>query len=111
MENLKKAPGDDEDGNEIDEPYVAVLSLGSKATGRKFIRKDGLHLNDCHSEVLSRRGLIKWLQFELEHVFDKKDGDKLFKKKDGILFHLYVSEVPCGDASMGILPYLSEEEK
>lgn len=58
-----------QDGN--DRVEVAVLSLGSKATGQKFIRKDGRNLNDCHSEILARRALLKWLQFEWDSVFEK----------------------------------------
>ena len=76
---------------------VVSLSAGTKSTGKKFMRKDGLHLNDCHAEVLARRGLILYMQSNWTTFFNEKD-----ELRPEIKFHLYVSEVPCGDASMGL---------
>ena len=58
------------DGQEL-ESQVVALTLGSKSTGLKYLRPDGLCLHDCHSEILARRSLLKWLQFNWDAVFEE----------------------------------------
>jgi tRNA-specific adenosine deaminase 1 len=45
-----------EDGEKLE---VISMACGTKSIGKKFMRKDGLQLNDMHAEILARRGFIK----------------------------------------------------
>uniref|UniRef100_A0A3Q3WQS7 Uncharacterized protein n=1 Tax=Mola mola TaxID=94237 RepID=A0A3Q3WQS7_MOLML len=93
----------------------------SVATGTKCL--DGVGdrsctLSDCHAEVISRRALVRFLCAQLELLLgpagcDKqsifvpeKRGDGIFRLRDGVLFHMYVSSSPCGDARLNC-PYES----
>ena len=79
-----------------------------------MMRKDGISVNDCHAEVLARRGLLVHLMNNWETYFEKdaailtdaviKNSEKAkvkYRLKPCFKMHLYISEVPCGDASMG----------
>jgi Adenosine-deaminase (editase) domain len=85
----------------------------------------GLHiLRDSHAEVLARRGLVRVLWNEVTSLFRRqsspdiagevspdellleavpssdKSGSWSFAPRRGLQFHLYVSDSPCGDASI-----------
>jgi hypothetical protein len=93
------------------EPEYTVVSLGAGTSHRS--KKDGARpsplLNDCHGEILARRGLQAHLLNELDLMCDpiysdsperifEATADGRFALKPGVQFHLYVSKVPCGDA-------------
>lgn len=67
---------------------------------------EGEALNDCHAEVLARRGLVSYLYDQLnifnsnpsDSIFESPSGSQNLKLKSDVLFHLYVSSAPCGDA-------------
>ncbi|KAK2903104.1 hypothetical protein Q8A67_007817 [Cirrhinus molitorella] len=87
-----------------------VVSLG---TGNRCVKGEELSLrgdtvNDCHAEIISRRGFIRFLYGELmkhwespgdESIFEVADDGKL-KIKSDITFHLYISTAPCGDGAL-----------
>lgn len=87
-----------------------VVSLG---TGNRCVKGEELSLrgdtvNDCHAEIISRRGFIRFLYSELmkhwespgdETIFEVADDGKL-KIKSDITFHLYISTAPCGDGAL-----------
>uniref|UniRef100_A0A8C7YJU0 Adenosine deaminase RNA specific n=1 Tax=Oryzias sinensis TaxID=183150 RepID=A0A8C7YJU0_9TELE len=86
-----------------------VVSLG---TGNRCVKGEELSLkgetvNDCHAEIISRRGFIRFLYNELlkyydgadDSIFEPADGNKLQLKSD-ITFHLYISTAPCGDGAL-----------
>ncbi|NWV70712.1 DSRAD deaminase, partial [Malurus elegans] len=90
-----------------------VVSLG---TGNRCVKGEELSLkgetvNDCHAEIISRRGFVRFLYSELmkydpsnpssaeESIFEQAGGEKL-KIKSSITFHLYVSTAPCGDGAL-----------
>ncbi|XP_043116156.1 double-stranded RNA-specific adenosine deaminase isoform X2 [Puntigrus tetrazona] len=87
-----------------------VVSLG---TGNRCVKGEELSLrgdtvNDCHAEIISRRGFIRFLYGELmkhwespgdETIFEVADDGKL-KIKSDITFHLYISTAPCGDGAL-----------
>ncbi|KAM8921523.1 double-stranded RNA-specific adenosine deaminase [Pelodytes ibericus] len=87
-----------------------VVSIG---TGNRCVKGEELSLrgetvNDCHAEVISRRGFIRFLYSQLmkynselpeESIFEKAEGD-LVRIRPGVTFHLYISTAPCGDGAL-----------
>lgn len=86
-----------------------VVSLG---TGNRCVKGEELSLkgetvNDCHAEIISRRGFIRFLYSELlkhydgaeDTIFEQAEKNKLRIKSD-ITFHLYISTAPCGDGAL-----------
>ncbi|XP_062820845.1 double-stranded RNA-specific adenosine deaminase [Anolis carolinensis] len=87
-----------------------VVSIG---TGNRCVKGEELSLkgetvNDCHAEIISRRGFIRFLYDELlkydpaapeESIFEPLPDGQL-KIKDDITFHLYISTAPCGDGAL-----------
>ena len=74
------------------------------ATGTKCTTTgpDGWVLRDCHAEVLCRRGLLRELLEETNggtlRLLEKRDGS--YQLQPDTTLHLYVSDSPCGDASI-----------
>uniref|UniRef100_A0AAQ6AJC0 Adenosine deaminase RNA specific B2 (inactive) n=1 Tax=Amphiprion ocellaris TaxID=80972 RepID=A0AAQ6AJC0_AMPOC len=98
-------------------------SVVSLATGTKCVdcgrQEDdgGWTLSDCHAETISRRALVGFLYSQLELLLRKPaDGQEssifvpnrscsgVFRLQDGVLFHMFVSSSPCGDARLNC-PY------
>lgn len=86
-----------------------VVSLG---TGNRCVKGEELSLkgetvNDCHAEIISRRGFVRFLYSELlkhydgadDSIFEPAEKNKLQIKSD-ITFHLYISTAPCGDGAL-----------
>ncbi|XP_021238755.1 double-stranded RNA-specific adenosine deaminase isoform X2 [Numida meleagris] len=89
-----------------------VVSIG---TGNRCVKGEELSLkgetvNDCHAEIISRRGFVRFLYSELmkydpskpaakESIFEPAGGRRL-KIKRNITFHLYISTAPCGDGAL-----------
>ncbi|KAG7469454.1 hypothetical protein MATL_G00128960 [Megalops atlanticus] len=86
-----------------------VVSLG---TGNRCVKGEELSLkgdtvNDCHAEIISRRGFIRFLYSELmkqnaggeESIFQPAEDGKL-RIKPEVTFHLYISTAPCGDGAL-----------
>uniref|UniRef100_UPI003AAB2359 double-stranded RNA-specific adenosine deaminase n=1 Tax=Centroberyx gerrardi TaxID=166262 RepID=UPI003AAB2359 len=86
-----------------------VVSLG---TGNRCVKGEELSLkgdtvNDCHAEIISRRGFVRFLYSELlkhcdgadDSIFEPAKENKLRIKSD-ITFHLYISTAPCGDGAL-----------
>ncbi|XP_069508158.1 double-stranded RNA-specific adenosine deaminase isoform X2 [Ambystoma mexicanum] len=92
------------------EDMGTVISIG---TGNRCVKGEELSLNgetvnDCHAEVIARRGFIRYLYSELlkydenspdASIFELGESGKL-KIKDPVTFHLYVSTAPCGDGAL-----------
>ncbi|KAJ8005030.1 hypothetical protein DPEC_G00142410 [Dallia pectoralis] len=86
-----------------------VVSLG---TGNRCVKGEELSLkgdtvNDCHAEIISRRGFLRFLYAELQKhcegsedsIFEPANDNKLRIKPD-TTFHLYISTAPCGDGAL-----------
>ncbi|RCH87863.1 tRNA-specific adenosine deaminase 1 [Rhizopus azygosporus] len=93
----------------IDRGHFIRYSTGLKCLPFSKLSKAGDTLHDSHAEVIARRGFIKFL-LEYAKSFDPSHQDSPFYKKDGKLalrpeysFHMYISQSPCGDASMTAL--------
>jgi len=95
------------------EPWMAdqVVSLG---TGNRCIvgtrmSLEGLTVNDCHAEVISRRGFLRFLYHKLlsydandpESIYESAgDDNDMLRLKPEVSFHMYISTAPCGDGAL-----------
>ncbi|XP_054103431.1 double-stranded RNA-specific adenosine deaminase isoform X2 [Callithrix jacchus] len=93
------------------EDMGVVVSLG---TGNRCVKGDSLSLkgetvNDCHAEIISRRGFIRFLYSELmkynpqtakDSIFEPAKGGGKLQIKKTVSFHLYISTAPCGDGAL-----------
>ncbi|XP_009083194.1 PREDICTED: double-stranded RNA-specific adenosine deaminase [Acanthisitta chloris] len=90
-----------------------VVSIG---TGNRCVKGEELSLkgetvNDCHAEIIARRGFVRFLYSELmkydpsnpssaeESILEPAGGNRL-RIKSNVTFHLYVSTAPCGDGAL-----------
>lgn len=95
---------------------VLALSTGVKAMPNE-VRKysHGWIVQDCHAEILCLRLFNYLLLDQIKLIELGKDHSKLlerstsmkYKLRDGVKLALYISEPPCGDASMS---FLSEDK-
>lgn len=92
---------------------VECVSLG---TGLRVLPYEKLPvhgdvLHDCHAEIIARRGLLVYLYDQLSLIAQALDeechieasADGKWKLKEGIKLVMYVSTLPCGDASTYLL--------
>jgi tRNA-specific adenosine deaminase 1 len=86
-----------------------ALGTGTKVLPDKVIDAHGFLLKDSHAEVICRRNFQRFLLLQAEELFDLKQ--KPWKLKTGIRFHFYVSQAPCGDASMMQLELEQSEDQ
>uniref|UniRef100_A0A8C8RH18 Adenosine deaminase RNA specific n=1 Tax=Pelusios castaneus TaxID=367368 RepID=A0A8C8RH18_9SAUR len=96
-----------------EEGLGVVVSIG---TGNRCVKGEELSLkgetvNDCHAEIISRRGFVRYLYSELmkydpanpsstEQSIFESAGDNRLRIKADVTFHLYVSTAPCGDGAL-----------
>lgn len=108
-------------------PDIMVISMGTgtKCAGKSREDINGFIMSDSHAEILARRGFARWLSKNISvaqscphHLLDDNfplleaslgdiDGCKTHStvtapyaiKKDW-LFYLYISDSPCGDATI-----------
>lgn len=88
---------------------VLCLSTGVKCVPDiKLQNTKGMVLHDSHAEVLTVRSfnlLMLELIIELKNgksnsIIELNAENGLYKLKDGVELHMYISELPCGDASL-----------
>ena len=85
---------------------VISVATGSKSISGVNLSLDGKSINDCHAEILARRGLVSFFYDQLE-IYSIRSEESIFEPagngrlriKNHILFHLYVNNAPCGSAS------------
>ncbi|GAA6001188.1 tRNA-specific adenosine deaminase [Rhodotorula paludigena] len=88
------------------------LGTGLKALPLSRLPVHGDVLHDSHAEVVARRGFKRWLYTQIERAIGAEggdaDGDVLFVErvdvrewqlKSGFKVGMYISTLPCGDAS------------
>ncbi|WWC72207.1 uncharacterized protein I206_106168 [Kwoniella pini CBS 10737] len=90
------------------------LGTGVKCLPYTKLSKYGDTLHDCHAEILARRGLMRWLLYQAQlytrsrSCSDEEGTDETvylelvngrFRLKGNLQLWLYISMLPCGDAS------------
>lgn len=96
--------------------------LVSWATGNDFFLQNSLfgeNVNDCSSEVLSRRGLLRFFYYQLKmacisylktkSIFYKASNGK-YCLRENLSLHFYSSEAPSGDAIKNIKKYATANQ-
>ncbi|GAU36588.1 hypothetical protein TSUD_362580 [Trifolium subterraneum] len=114
---------------------VVALGTGTKCIGRSLLRPYGDIVHDSHAEVIARRALIRFFYTQIQYLSEtssksapsngckrfKVDDDNLVLELDqgcldkrkytlrsGWKLHMYISQLPCGDASLSSLVTPSE---
>ncbi|KAF8911907.1 adenosine deaminase/editase [Mucidula mucida] len=89
---------------------IISIGTGTKCLPTARLPASGEALHDSHAEVLARRGALRWLMEETKRVTVSQlasdwicpCGHK-FTLVKGAELHMYISTVPCGDASTRFL--------
>ncbi|KAL1946734.1 hypothetical protein VTO73DRAFT_14838 [Trametes versicolor] len=99
---------------------VVSLGTGSKCLPAERLPKSGDALHDSHAEVLARRGAIRWLLEETARVCSEdsdyaspwlvRGADGRFMLREAVRLDMYISTVPCGDASTRYLASFQDAE-
>ncbi|CAE6490469.1 unnamed protein product, partial [Rhizoctonia solani] len=76
------------------------LGTGAKCLPSAKLPKSGEALHDSHAEVLARRAAVRWVYGQLANESEWVVDQKL---REGVEVWMYVSTLPCGDASTSAL--------
>ncbi|XP_023661426.1 double-stranded RNA-specific editase B2 [Paramormyrops kingsleyae] len=98
-------------GLDLRQAQVIAISTGTKCLSGEYISEQGLAVHDCHAEVIARRAFLRFLYAQLELFLSKNRADweqsifirhkeASFRLRENILFHMYISTSPCGDARL-----------
>nr|XP_039273784.1 tRNA-specific adenosine deaminase 1-like isoform X1 [Styela clava] len=88
---------------------VVALGTGTKCIGPSKMRNDGRILHDSHAEVIARRAFMRYMYNELKKVYKGEESTVLNSVspvngtctiRSSLQYHYYVSQTPCGDASI-----------
>ncbi|KAF9623930.1 hypothetical protein IFM89_006657 [Coptis chinensis] len=101
---------------------VVSLGTGTKCLGRSLLTSRGDVLNDSHAEVIARRALISFFYAEIKCLNDDVGMSLLFERDVGVSgqvkyvmrpgwkLHLYITQLPCGDASTSPVAEISDSQ-
>ncbi|EKM59450.1 uncharacterized protein PHACADRAFT_191808 [Phanerochaete carnosa HHB-10118-sp] len=96
---------------------VISLGTGSKCLPGIRLENGGNVVHDSHAEVLARRCAIRWFLEEIKRPGSRAGSSWVREQPGGkfalaphISMHLYVSTLPCGDASTRHLAAFQDEE-
>ncbi|KAI5832728.1 hypothetical protein K523DRAFT_297677 [Schizophyllum commune Tattone D] len=103
--------------------YAAKFKILSLGTGTKCLPTSqlplhGEALHDSHAEIIARRGAIRWVLEEIQRMSqsDTTSSDWLtnnskatYKLRAGVHVGMYISTLPCGDASTRFLAAASQD--
>ncbi|XP_053560440.1 double-stranded RNA-specific adenosine deaminase isoform X2 [Bombina bombina] len=94
--------------NSEDQGTVVSIGTGNRCVKGEELSLKGETVNDCHAEIIARRGFLRFLYSELlkynpdlpeESIFEESEGD-LMRVRPSVTFHLYISTAPCGDGAL-----------
>ncbi|XWS46061.1 hypothetical protein CRYUN_Cryun14cG0032000 [Craigia yunnanensis] len=115
---------------------VIALGTGTKCIGRSRLSHRGDIVNDSHAEIIARRALLRFFYAEIQRLKDNLNkqgqietrqlqadslknsvfqldsdgsGEIKYKLRAGWKLHLYISQFPCGDASLILAPSSIDE--
>ncbi|KAK6260707.1 hypothetical protein SCA6_015181 [Theobroma cacao] len=115
---------------------VVALGTGTKCIGRSRLSHRGDIVNDSHAEIIARRALLRFFYAEIQRINDDLNkqgqnetrhlqagglensvleldldgsGEIKYKLQAGWKLHLYISQLPCGDASLNLAPTSIDE--
>ncbi|XVF33361.1 hypothetical protein REPUB_Repub17cG0161900 [Reevesia pubescens] len=115
---------------------VVALGTGTKCIGRSRLSHRGDIVNDSHAEIIARRALLRFFYAEIQRLNDNLNkqgqnetkllqanglensifqsnldgsGGIQYKLRAGWKLHLYISQLPCGDASLNSAASLIDE--
>ncbi|KAI6128449.1 adenosine deaminase/editase [Pisolithus croceorrhizus] len=95
------------------------LATGCKCLPKNRLPEQGDALHDSHAEVLARRCARRWLLEEIQRYVTsgglsrwlvKDESDAKFRIKEGVQVIMYISTLPCGDASMRFLASFQDDQ-
>ena len=96
----------------FDQLSVVALCTGTKClSGKELIstkfEERGSRLSDSHAEILTRRAFLRYLYNQIDIVLKCEHSDIFILNdngniitKNGISFHFFSSQTPCGDCSI-----------
>ncbi|KAM0787398.1 hypothetical protein ACM66B_003483 [Microbotryomycetes sp. NB124-2] len=105
---------------EADTAHCIAIGTGLKALPHAKLPRQGDVLHDSHAEVIARRGLLLWLYDQLErHANSEHNGTSFlertergsFRLQSGSCLAMYISTLPCGDASTWSLAQADEARR
>ncbi|KAG2184719.1 hypothetical protein INT43_000632 [Umbelopsis isabellina] len=106
------------DNHHFEISVVSIGRTGLKCMPLSKLSKYGDLVQDSHAEVIARRGFNKYLLNEIENCASSKPS--IFENVHDVIsnlklkalhsFHMYISQAPCGDASMTKLEAIQSEE-
>jgi hypothetical protein len=90
-----------------DRVKVISIATGSRCLPAEKLESTGCVLFDCHAEVLSRRGAVRWFLEEAQRMQGGYDSDwlessscKKARLKPDVKVYLYVSTIPCRSSNL-----------
>ncbi|KAJ1941589.1 hypothetical protein GGF37_003483, partial [Kickxella alabastrina] len=94
-----------------------ALGTGLKCLHSRQLSKFGDSVHDSHAEIIARRALLIYLMDQVQNCIDS--GDSIYERclgekgelrvKEDVRLHLYTSQCPCGDATVGSLRTAADE--
>ncbi|KAF9466422.1 adenosine deaminase/editase [Collybia nuda] len=105
----------------LTQPFKLIsIATGTKCLPTIRLPSTGEALHDSHAEVLARRGAVRWFLDEVTRCSSTDQPysspwiyasqNKRYSLHEGVQLHLYISTVPCGDASTRFLASLQDVE-
>jgi len=83
---------------------VVSIASGTKCVSGEKTSLQGQSVNDCHAEVLARRGFVRYLYDQLRRVMKGQESPLLrdaerggYELRPDVDVHLVISTSPCGD--------------